>query len=390
MATNQIDDQRNCRLAFLLPTLEGGGAERAVVALANQVAELDKAVDLILGDAVGSYMAEVSSKVQIINLSSRGKFSFLLQLIRYIRHHNPSVIMSSLDHANILLILATRLTGFKGRTAISQRATIGPVYAQYGWLRRMVYRFLISLTFPYADSIICNSHAASMEIQKLSRICKDRVFTIHNSVDVERTNRLANEPLNDSWHLNSQTPLVLSVGSLTTIKDRGTLIRAFKIVKAQRNARLAILGEGYGSTEYHKIDHLISECGLNGHVYLPGFKANPFNWMSKAAVLVSSSITEGCPNQLLEALSLGVPIVATDCPGDTAELLGHGRWGKLVPVGDAERMADAILTTLDNPHPSNGRVRAGDFSPSKTLRAYLCVLLPEFYSEGQAECLQEL
>jgi glycosyltransferase involved in cell wall biosynthesis len=154
----------------------------------------------------------------------------------------------------------------------------------------------------------------------------------------------------------------------------GTLIKAFEIVKAQRQVSLVIVGKG---PEQRKIEGLISDLGLSEGVHLPGFDANPYKWIAAATVFVSSSIGEGFPNAIAEALALGRPIVATDCPGDTAELLGYGKWGRLVPVGDPERMADAILAALDDPDPPDGRVRAADFSPSKITSAYLNVLLPK-------------
>jgi len=364
-------------IAFFLPNLEGGGAERAIVALANNIAELDVIVDLVLGVAIGPYLAEVSPKVRIVNLSSKGKVDVVVRLIRYLMRCGPRVIMSSLDLPNIQLILAAKLTRFKGMTVISQRATIAPVYAKSGWMRRLVYGLGIRGTYPYADFVICNSHAAATEVRTISGISDNRIVTIHNSVDVERVNRLANEPLRDNWFLRSDAPLILSVGSLTCLKDRATLVKAFAVVKAQRNVRLAILGEGYQAAERNKIERLISDFGLTECVYLAGFDSNPYRWMHRAAVLVSSSITEGCPNQLLEALALRTPIVATDCPGDTAVLLGHGQWGRLVPVGDPASMAAAILASLDDPESPDGRVRAADFSPARMVRAYLKVLFPE-------------
>lgn len=365
-------------VAFLLPDLEGGGAERAIVALANGIAELGVSVDLVLGDAIGPCAAEVSPKVRIVNLSSKGKLRVVVRLIQYLTHCSPRVIMSSLDLPNIQLILAARLARFKGTTVISQRATIAPVYAQSDRMRRLVYGLGIRGTYPYADFVICNSHAAADEIREMSGIFSDRVVTIHNSVDAERINRVASEPLRDKWFLSSDAPLVLSVGSLTYLKDRATLVKAFAVVKAQRSVRLAILGQSYQLAERNKIECLISDLGLTEHVYLAGFDSNPYRWMRRAAVLVSSSITEGCPNQVLEALALGTPIVATDCPGDTAVLLGHGRWGRLVPVGDTARMAAAIMASLDDPAPPDGRIRAADFAPARTMRAYLKVLLPCF------------
>lgn len=364
-------------IAFFLPNLEGGGAERAIVALANNIAKLDVIVDLVLGNAVGPCLAEVSPKVRIVNLSSKGKLRVVVRLMHYLIHHSPQVIMSSLDLPNIQLILAARLVRFRGMTVISQRATIAPVYAQSGWMRRLVYGLGIRVAYPRADFVICNSHAATIELGKLSGISADRIATIHNSVDAERVSQLANEPLSDSWFMKSHAPLILSVGSLTHLKDRATLVRAFGVVRAKRDVRLAIVGEDYQPAERENIERLISDLQLAEHVYLSGFDPNPYKWMQRAAVLVSSSITEGCPNQLLEALALGIPIVATDCPGDTAVLLEHGRWGRLVPVGDPASMAAAILASLDDPAPPDGRIRAAYFAPARTVSAYLKVLLPD-------------
>lgn len=363
-------------IAFFLPNLESGGTERAIVALANNIAGRDIIVDLVLGNAVGPCLSEVSPKVRIVNLSSNGKLHVVVCLMQYLTRYRPQAIMSSLDLPNIQLILAARLTRFRGMTVISQRATIAPVYAQSGWVRRLAYGLGIRGAYPYADVVICNSHAAAIEVRKMPGISADRVVTIHNSVDAERINRLANEPLRDNWFLKSRAPLILSVGSLTYLKDRTTLVRAFAIVRTQRKVRLAIVGEGYEPGERKKIERLVSDLVLTEDVYLSGFDPNPYRWMRRAAVVVSSSITEGCPNQLLEAFALGIPVVATDCPGDTAVLLGHGQWGRLVPVGDPASMAAAILASLDDPVSSNGRIRAADFSPARTVRAYLQVLLP--------------
>lgn len=367
---------RDVQIAFFLPNLEGGGAERSITKLANDIADLGVTVDIVLGEAVGAYLTEVSSNVRIVSLSSTGKLRVVFLLARYIKQYNPSVLMSCMDLPNIQMILAAKESAFRGRTVISQRATIGPVYAEAGWIRRLVYGLGISYAYSRAAAIISNSHAATSEIRSMAGVCGERVFTIHNGVDAERINRLASERLTDDWLLESKVPLVVSVGSLTALKDRLTLVKAFAIVKRQRNdVRLVILGEG---AERNKIEKMIADLGLGGDIYLPGFDVNPFRWMRRSAVLVSSSLTEGCPNHLLEALSLGVPIVATDCPGDTAELLGHGRWGRLVPVRDPASMSTAILASLDESNPPQGRIRAQDFTPEKTTRAYMNVLLPDF------------
>jgi glycosyltransferase involved in cell wall biosynthesis len=242
----------------------------------------------------------------------------------------------------------------------------------------MLMGFLQRACFRRADALISNSYAAADDVRTLLRVPAHKIVTIHNALDANRISRLASEAITELSFRSAGVPLIVTVGSLTKRKDMETLIKAVAIVKAKRRISLAIVGKG---PEHHRLKGLISELGLAEDVHLPGFDSNPYRWMAAAAVFVSSSTAEGFPNVVAEALALGRSIVATDCPGDTAELLGHGKWGRLVPVGDPECMASAILAALHDPDPPNGRIRAADFSPSKIASAYLDVLLPEF---GQA------
>lgn len=366
---------RSARLAFFLPSADSGGAERAIISMANQVADLGSEVHLLLARATGPFLAEISPNVELVDLATDGKLANLLALKRYLRTRQPSVIMSALDIPNILLVIASKLARFEGKVVISQRSTIAPVYSQFSWFRRTVILYLMRRTYPLADAIICNSQGSCNEILLIPGVSTDSTNMIHNSVDVDRVNRESLESLDDVWYQKNSLPLILSVGSLTVLKDRSTLIRAFAILRERCECRLAILGEKYDLEEWNKLKNLVSQLGIADSVYMPGFESNPFKWMRRSAVLVSSSITEGCPNQLLEGLSLGVGIVATDCPGDTSEIVECGRWARLVPISDPPRMAKAIQEALEDENPVDGRMRALDFSPEKVLTAYLEVLL---------------
>ena len=369
-------------VAFFLPNLEGGGAERAIVTLANGISELDVNVDLVLQEAVGPYLAEVLPGVRVVNLSSKGKLRTIFRLVTYLARCAPQTMMSSLDLSNMQMIVAAKLARFKGRTVVSQRATVAAVYSPISWIHNWAYKCGIRFTYPFADFVISNSCAAADEIRTMSGVAADKVVTIHNGVDSERISRLSNEPLQDDWFLRGHGPLILSVGSVTARKDMGTLVKAFALMAAKTKVRLSIIGESYEPSEFRKIKRMIADFGLIESVHLPGFDPNPYKWMAAAAVVVSASTAEGCPNVIAEALALDRAIVATDCPGDTAVLLGHGKWGRIVPVGDSERMADAILAALDDPNAPNGRIRAADFSPDHNLGAYLRVLLPGFVAES--------
>jgi glycosyltransferase involved in cell wall biosynthesis len=107
-----------------------------------------------------------------------------------------------------------------------------------------------------------------------------------------------------------------------------------------------ILGEGELCTE---LEHLAARLGIAEDFALPGFVQNPYPYLKRAAVFVLSSRWEGLPTVLVEALALGTPVVSTDCPSGPREILADGKWGRLVPVGDAGKLAEAILETLRQP-----------------------------------------
>lgn len=371
------------RIAFFLQNLEGGGAERAITSLASEIATQGYPVDLVVGDANTDYRPEIGSDVVLINFSTRSSVCMFFSLAKYLRRRRPGVVMSALDTPNIMLVLAAMLSRYKGRVVLGQRAVIEASLIHESPVRVILTILLLRLLFPLADTLISNSEAAARECQVLLGVPSNKIITIHNAIDVNQIQILAKEPITDAFYHGQQSPLIVAVGTLTKRKDLGTLIRAFAAVRSQKEARLIILGKvlatGAGS-EVESLLNLIGDLGLVGSVYLGGFDLNPYKWMAAAAVFVSSSTAEGFPNVIAEALALGRPIVATDCPGDTASILESGKWGRLVPVGEPAKMAAAILAALDDPCPPDGRIRADDFSPSKIIGNYLEVLLPQPHS----------
>ncbi|MGB5494721.1 MAG: glycosyltransferase, partial [Sedimenticolaceae bacterium] len=167
-------------------------------------------------------------------------------------------------------------------------------------------------------------------------------------------------------------PVILGAGRLTEQKDFATLLRAFARMQALRPVRLVILGEGRLRGE---LERLADELGVGDRVALPGFTTNPYAWLARAALFVLSSAWEGSPNVLTEALALGVPSVATDCPSGPRELLAGGRYGALVAVGDPGGLAEAMLATLEAPLPA-GQLRqaVSDYTAEAAALGYLGAL----------------
>jgi glycosyltransferase involved in cell wall biosynthesis len=182
------------------------------------------------------------------------------------------------------------------------------------------------------------------------------------------------QPIDHPWFAEGAPPVILGVGKLKPQKDFATLLRAFATLRAGRAARLVILGEGEQRGE---LEALAQNLGIAADVALPGFVDNPFPYMARASLFVLSSRFEGLPGVLIQALACGCPAVSTDCPSGPAEILEGGRYGPLVPVGDAEGLARAMAETLAAPlSPDILRERAAFFSTERAACNTLAVLRP--------------
>jgi glycosyltransferase involved in cell wall biosynthesis len=171
------------------------------------------------------------------------------------------------------------------------------------------------------------------------------------------------------WLEQTDIPVVVALGRLVPVKDHGTLLRAFGILRQRRPVRLILFGEG---PERPRLERLIEDLRLSADVALPGFCSRPAAALSRAAAYVLSSRVESLSNTLIEALACGVPAVATDCPCGPREVLEGGRYGSLVSCGSPEQLAAAVHRTLDET-PARERLknRARDFSLDRIMPHYL-------------------
>jgi glycosyltransferase involved in cell wall biosynthesis len=168
--------------------------------------------------------------------------------------------------------------------------------------------------------------------------------------------------------LGAGIPVVLGIGKLSPQKDFTTFLEAIALANGKQNLRAIILGEGI---ERQMLEARRTALGLDGIVDLPGFATNPYGYIAATNLFVLSSRWEGLPTVVIEALALGANIVSTDCPSGPREILGDDRFGRLVPVGDAAALADAILAALAAPKDADAaRARGQDFTLAAALDAY--------------------
>jgi glycosyltransferase involved in cell wall biosynthesis len=182
----------------------------------------------------------------------------------------------------------------------------------------------------------------------VAQIPRSRIQVIYNPIATSDLREKSAAILEHPWFKECEPPVVLAVGRLTRQKGFNILIRAFSRVRRTRAVRLMILGEG---EERPFLEDLIRQLGLEQEVSLPGFVQNPYPYMQRASLFVLSSRWEGLPTVLVEALYLGTPIISTDCPGGSREILRDGQYGQLVPVDDPFVLADAMELALSaRPH----------------------------------------
>ena len=366
-------------VALFLPSLEGGGAERVFVDLANEFADLGLQVDLVLAGAHGPYLDEVSRAVRVVDLHASRVLWSLPKLVRYLRSERPDVLLSGLEHSNIVALLSRLAAGVGTRCVISVRSVPTAVHREARSIRSWAVLQLARTVYRFADAIIANSEAVVADLSQNLNVPKGRMHLVYNPLNIPQLQRLSEQTVDHPWCERGTAPIVLAVGSLTPLKDFPSLVRAFSSVRSKRDCRLVILGEG---PDRATLELLIRQLQLEEYVYLPGFVRNPFSWMRHAGVLVSSSLTEGCPNALMQALACGTPVIGTDCVGGSAEILEGGKWGQLVPVGDADAIAEAVLVVMDTATRIDVQKRASDFALCRIAQQYLQVLLPSDDAPG--------
>lgn len=362
-------------LAILVSFSGTGGVERVVLNLLQGLAAHDVQVDLLAVVTKKGWLPEIPwPNIRVIEFKAKGSQKALPELIRYLRRERPEVLMVAKDRAVRMSVIAHWLaradTRLVGQLHMNMTGYLASKPAMHRWTRILPMRWL----FPRLDTIIGVSEGVVADTIKITGMPPERVIAIRNPVITPELSSMAEEPADHPWFNETMVPVIIGVGRLSPEKDFATLIRAFSRVREARNCRLMILGEG---PLQPNLEQLIGELGLQDCVALPGFRANPFAYMKKAALFVFSSAWEGSGNVLVEALALGIPAVSTDCEYGPRETLEDGKYGPLVPVGDDEALAKAMINTLDNPLPPRILQQAvADFTIEKSAQRYLEVLFP--------------
>ena len=339
------------RVTFLMTTLGDGGIGKMRVHLTREIANRGIPVDMLLGKTEGPYVERLDTRMGVYHLGTSHGLWSIPKIARYLAKQRPYAVVAEKLRVNVALLRAMRIARVSSRVVASIHGVLSHKLDLEGLSekkRRTKHR-LVARYYPRNDAFVTVSRGIADDLIQHFSIPRDKVHVVSNPAVTEELHQLAAERPAHPWLIAKDVPVILGVGRLEPQKDFATLIKAFAGLRARQACRLIILGEG---EQRPHLEALIETLGIGDDVALPGYAINPYSAMANADLFVLSSQWEGSPNVVTEALAVGVPVVSTDCPGRPSETLQNGRYGPLVPVGDVEKLTEAMAKTLADPFPA--------------------------------------
>ena len=354
-------------IAFVLPSLRGGGAERVMLNIVRGLCEKGYSIDLVLVKSEGIFRKNVPSRVRIIDLDSKRASTSLFGLVKYLDTQKPSIVFPSLPHISVVTLLARLFSRSRPIIVPIEHNTLSQSVLHADTLRGRLLPHFMRITYTHADRIVAVSKGVGNDLIKSLTIDSSTVSVIYNPVITKDLITSSFDTTDHPWLNNSNYPVIIGAGRLTQAKGFDDLVNAFALLRSNRPARLILIGEG---PEESNLKQLIESHGLEGDISMPGFVSNPYVYFRRSSIFVLSSLWEGLPTVLIEALACGTRIISTDCPSGPKEILENGQWGALVPVNDIFSLAEKMSNLLDQPKPQTNSSAWKKFTIGNSTKEY--------------------
>jgi glycosyltransferase involved in cell wall biosynthesis len=373
------------KVLFIVPNLVAGGAERQIIYLMRGLLERGFNPSIFMLDPVGVFLDEIPDRVKVylpgshrasdqsmnLVIHHRNPLKTIWQIIQVVCKEDPYILYSRHWPTKIPTAFAGWL--MRKKVVLSEADSLMHSITYKDTSRRSSY--VKSIACNLADVVVAVSQGVADGLKQFFKI-NSKVRVIHNGCDLEEIEKKSREEVSHPWFSQTE-PIVLAVGRLANQKGFSYLLEAVKLVNSKVPVRLLIIGDGElkGRLEKH-----VEELGIKDKVEFLGVKTNPFAYMAKCDLFVLSSLYEGLPNALIEAMALGLPVISTNCPYGPGEIIEDGRNGILVPVGNPQAISEAILRVLGDKqlrdHLRTGaKRRAKHFSLDNMISKYIELFL---------------
>jgi glycosyltransferase involved in cell wall biosynthesis len=326
------------KLIVFIPSIEDGGVEKNLYLIINYISKKIGLIDLITFDNKNYH--KFNKKINIINpllnfsFFSGRKPKYILCLITLISKIilNRNYLILSFQ-ANIYIIILAKIFNLK---VISRSNS-----SSAGWSKNFFKQIIFSFFFKKANKILVNSFDFKKEMDKKYSI---NSLCILNPFDFKNIKRKSYEKAQKIYKKKNSLKII-SVGRLTDQKDFLTLLKAIKILKNKREVELVIVGKG---REKKRLEDYVLNEKLETYVRFIGYQKNPFKFIKQADIFILTSLFEGSPNVLVEALFLKKYVISTDCPTGPREILNNGKYGSLVKIGDYKEISKILVNYKKN------------------------------------------
>lgn len=362
---------------FFLPQLGGGGAEMNAVRLAGGLLEAGVTPVYAVARGPGSYAELLPKEAEVIVLDTGGINSSTLRLVRAVRPlarlidaRRPNVVCPVMVTPGLAALAALRRARHKPAAVLSIQNSLSVSHEQEPTLKDRVELRLIRHRFPAFDGAIALSGGVAAELRRIVPPLANRVAVVPN-IGLPLPSQTKRALTLDRPAASGARCTLLACGRLTKQKDYPTLFRAFARLSGA-DIRLDILGDGELRPD---LEQLARDLGIADRVNFLGFQRDPFSHMRRADIFVLSSRWEGFGNVLVEAMAMGAPVVATDCPHGPSEIITDGKTGLLVPTQDPDALARALQRLIDDAGlrqrlGTDGQTHAQRFSAQRIGAAY--------------------
>jgi glycosyltransferase involved in cell wall biosynthesis len=358
------------RICIFPDRIDDGGIDRYALNLAEALLQHGVEVDLFVTNGTGKLLPQRPKDSRLFVGGGNTKKS-IVPFYNYLQQEKPDLLISANLYIDIVSIVVKALANVPTKHAVTLHTAFSREDYRGKETLKKIYTKVCTWLYPRADYIVAVSNAVAQDSQNYFKLTKP-IKVIYNPVVTPALYSKSAAETTHPFYTNKNAPVLLAIGRLSAQKDFSTLLRGFAELRKTQKAKLLILGEG---EERGLLESLAEDLNLGDDFSMPGFVDNPYPYIKQADMLVSSSAWEGLPTVMIEALALGTPVVATDCPGGSREILGGGNYGRLIEMRNPSTLAQAILETLHLPtHKSKLQARGQVFSMEAAALNYLKLL----------------
>lgn len=353
------------KILFITSNLGGGGAERALVNLINKLNRNKFEPHLALFQKEGEFVDKLANDVPVYEIQPQDYGSIhrtwkrIFTIRKIVRNIKPDIIMSVLWQANAVVGLTDKLWNLNTNLIFNEQNS--PLSSLITDARQRKLWPIAKRLYHQADLLIATSKGIALELKSETGTSADKIKVVYNPIDIDSSKFTPKSRISKN---NQDSFKILAIGRLTPQKNFSMLLKTCAIVLKTHNITLIVLGEG---PERENLELLSRNLNISSRVNFLGFVPEPQVYYSQADIFALTSIHEGFGNVIVEAMSMGIPVIATDCPHGPREILQNGTSGILVPINDDNHFAREIIELIENPEKrehlsKSGLIRANDFS----------------------------